>query len=133
MLSVLMVESGKGADTSWQAICEMRGYVTFYAADGKAALGFLQGNDIDVVVADRKMADMSGCDLCYHLRKDRRLAELVFILVSDAPSPPAFIYCDAILHKPVAASVLASEIDRIVAERHMNGRQKAARVAGLRY
>jgi CheY-like chemotaxis protein len=79
------------------------------------------------------MPDMSGCDLCYSLRNDRRLAEVVFILVSDDPSPPAFLYCDAILHKPVAASTLISEIDRIVAERDVNGRRKAARVAGLRY
>jgi len=133
VLSVLMVDDEKGAAASWQAMCEMRGYATFSAADGKAALGILRANEVDVVVADRKMPDMSGCDLCYSLRNDRRLAEVVFILVSDDPSPPAFLYCDAILHKPVAASMLISEIDRIVAERDVNGRRKAARVAGLRY
>ncbi|WP_250866687.1 response regulator [Caballeronia sp. INSB1] len=133
MISVLVVEDEEGVYSSWRSVCEMRGYATFSAANGGSALGVMRSTEVDVVVADRKLQDMSGCDLCYYVRNDRRLAELVFILVSGDPSPPVFLYCDAILHKPVAASTLVAEIDRIVSERHINGRRQAARVAGLRY
>jgi hypothetical protein len=37
---------------------------------------------------------MSGSALCSHIRSVPRLAELVFILVSAEPSPPAFVRYD---------------------------------------
>ena len=132
MLSVLLVDDEYDTLLSWQAMCDAQGYYTLVASDGKAALDVLRGGAVDVVVADSKMPEMSGCELCYHMRQNPGLAEVVFILVSAAPSPPAFLYYDAFLRKPLAASELTVEIDRIVVERNLHGRSKAARVAGLR-
>jgi len=133
VLSVLFVINEYETLASLRVICEEKNYVAYIAHEGRAALDLLRREAIDVIVADRKTSGMSGCELCYHLRKDRRLAESVFILVSDEPSPPAFLYYDAFLNKPLSPAQLTSEIDRITIERRVNGRSKAARVAGLKF
>ena len=77
-----------------------------------------------IVVADWRMPVMSGSVLCYHVRNEQSLAEIVFILVSGEPSPPAFVYYDGFLRKPLDPSELLSAMDRLLLERAADGRRR---------
>ncbi|SKC99672.1 Response regulator receiver domain-containing protein [Burkholderia sp. CF099] len=95
MPTVLLVDDDVETLDAWQGVCEAHGYATCLAEDGRTALDMLRERDVDVVVADWRMPVMSGSVLCHHVRHEQNLAEIVFILVSGEPSPPAFVYYDA--------------------------------------
>jgi hypothetical protein len=62
--------------------------------------------------------------LCHHVRNEQNLAEIVFILVSGEPSPPAFVYYDGFLRKPLDPTDLLSAMDRLLLERAADGRRR---------
>ncbi|MEM5338546.1 response regulator [Paraburkholderia azotifigens] len=124
MPTVLLVDDDVETLDAWQGVCEAHGYDTCMAADGRAALDLLRERDVDIVVADWRMPVMSGSVLCYHVRNEQSLAEVVFILVSGEPSPPAFVYYDGFLRKPLDPSELLSAMDRLLLERAADGRRR---------
>ncbi|MBN3753214.1 response regulator [Paraburkholderia sp. Tr-20389] len=132
MPTVLLVDDDVETLDAWQCVCESHGYDTCMAEDGRAALDLLRKRDVDIVVADWRMPVMSGSVLCYHVRNEQSLAEIVFILVSGEPSPPAFVYYDGFLRKPLDPSELLSAMDRLLLERSADGRRKRPRSGASR-
>ncbi len=124
MPTVLLVDDDAGTLDAWQTVCEAHGYQTCLAQDGRAALDLLHEREVDIVVADWRMPVMSGSVLCYHVRNEQNLADIVFILVSGEPSPPAFVYYDGFLRKPLDPSDLLSAMDRLLQERAADGRRR---------
>jgi CheY-like chemotaxis protein len=124
MPTVLLVDDDVETLDAWQGVCEAHGYATCLAEDGRAALDMLRERDVDVVVADWRMPVMSGSVLCHHVRNEQNLAEIVFILVSGEPSPPAFVYYDGFLRKPLDPTDLLSAMDRLLLERAADGRRR---------
>lgn len=60
-----------------------RGYRVTCVRDGKEALAKLQpGHDVDLVLLDLMMPNMSGFEVCEHIRKQHSSAELPVIVVS---------------------------------------------------
>jgi CheY-like chemotaxis protein len=123
MPTVLLVDDDAETLDAWQSVCETHGYETWLAEDGRVALDLLHRKDVDVVVADWRMPVMSGSVLCHHVRNEGNLAGIVFILVSGEPSPPAFVYYDGFLRKPLAPSDLLSAMERLLLERAADGRR----------
>ncbi|ACC75671.1 response regulator [Paraburkholderia phymatum] len=124
MPTVLLVDDDVETLDAWQGVCESHGYDTCMAEDGRAALDLLHKREVDIVVADWRMPVMSGSVLCHHVRNERDLAEIVFILVSGEPSPPAFVYYDGFLRKPLDPSELLTAMDRLLLERAADGRRR---------
>lgn len=124
MPTVLLVDDDVETLDAWQGVCEAHGYATCLAEDGRVALDMLRERDVDVVVADWRMPVMSGSVLCHHVRHEQNLAEIVFILVSGEPSPPAFVYYDGFLRKPLDPTDLLSAMDRLLLERAADGRPR---------
>ncbi|MBP0590818.1 response regulator [Paraburkholderia sp. LEh10] len=124
MPMVLLVDDDVETLEAWQSVCEANGYETCLAQDGRAALEVLRARDVDIVVADWRMPVMSGSVLCYHVRNEPRLVDIVFILVSGEPSPPAFVYYDGFLRKPLDPSDLLSAMSRLLLERKADGRHR---------
>ncbi|AXF03476.1 MULTISPECIES: response regulator [Paraburkholderia] len=124
MPTVLLVDDDVETLDAWQGVCEAHGYATCLAEDGRTALDMLRERDVDVVVADWRMPVMSGSVLCHHVRHEQNLAEIVFILVSGEPSPPAFVYYDGFLRKPLDPTDLLSAMDRLLLERAADGRRR---------
>ncbi|WP_109482600.1 response regulator [Paraburkholderia sp. C35] len=132
MPTVLLVDDDVDTLDAWQCVCEAHGYETCLAADGRAALDMLRQRDVDIVVADWRMPVMSGSVLCYHVRNETSLAEIVFILVSGEPSPPAFVYYDGFLRKPLDPTDLLSAMERLLLERAADGRHRKGASAAPR-
>lgn len=126
MTSVLLVDDDLEALAAWRAICSADGFEVRSATDGRTALnGFLEA-PVDVVVADWRMPEMSGSELCHRLRTLPGVADVTFILVSGEPSPPAFVSYDGFLRKPVDPQLLLTTMHRLLDD-HVTHRQQSNR------
>jgi two-component system, OmpR family, response regulator ChvI len=123
MASVLLVDDDPETLAAWSASCTAEGFEVRIAGDGQSALAMFIESPADIVVADWRMPVMSGSELCHRLRNLPGLADVVFILVSGEPSPPAFISYDGFLRKPVDGAMLLATMRRLLADhvthRHM--------------
>jgi CheY-like chemotaxis protein len=116
MTSVLLVDDDAEALAAWAANCAADGFEVRIASDGQSALAMFIESPVDVVVADWRMPVMSGSELCHRLRTLPGLADVVFILVSGEPSPPAFVSYDGFLRKPVDGQTLLATMRRLLAD-----------------
>lgn len=62
---------------------EQEGYSVFGAGGGLEAIRLLENQPIDLVILDWSLSDMSGDELCRHIRKDYTLTELPILLLSE--------------------------------------------------
>jgi DNA-binding response OmpR family regulator len=67
-LRVLVVEDDEAIAGLLRILLTQAGYGVVSAATGRAALAQVDGNAIDLVLLDLMLPDMSGLDLCHHLR-----------------------------------------------------------------
>lgn len=121
MASVLLVDDDAEALAAWSASCIADGFEVRVASEGKSALAMFIDSPADIVVADWRMPVMSGSELCHRLRNLPGLANVVFILVSGEPSPPAFINYDGFLRKPVDGALLLTTMRRLLADHVTHG------------
>lgn len=64
---------------------EQEGYSVFGASGGLEAIRLLEDQPIDLVILDWALAEMSGDELCRHIRKDYTLTELPILMLSERP------------------------------------------------
>lgn len=122
MASVLLVDDDAEVLAAWGAICAADGFEVRSASNGQSALNAFIESPVDVVVADWRMPQMSGSELCHRLRTLPGLADVTFILISGEPTPPAFVSYDGFLRKPVEGKVLLDTMHRLLAE-HVTHRE----------
>jgi CheY-like chemotaxis protein len=75
------------------------GYETISAKDGLEALKIAFENEIDAVVADAIMPNMSGFDLCRMMRQNPQFEKIPFVLLSGLENSADGIAADAYLLK----------------------------------
>ena len=63
---ILVVDDDSGSVEAAIEVLEREGYVLFAASGGREALNILAAENIDVVITDEKMPDLSGIDLLKH-------------------------------------------------------------------
>src|SRR5438477_2233231 len=80
---VLVVEDHEVERRAISTILKAEGYTVFVAEDADKALGYVEEN-IDVVLSDLNMGDVSGIDLLQHWKKRR--PETQFILLTGHSS-----------------------------------------------
>jgi CheY-like chemotaxis protein len=123
MTSVLLVDDDEETLAAWSASCAADGFEVRSARDGQSALAMFIEFPVDIVVADWRMPVMSGSELCHQLRTLPGLADVVFVLVSGEPSPPAFVSYDGFLRKPVDGQNLLATMRRLLTE-HATHRER---------
>ena len=94
------------------------------AADGCSALKILKDQNIDLLVSDISMPDMSGLELCRSIRKDIELSHIPIIIVSARVSVESKIQAmeagaDLYVEKPFDLEYLKSGIRNILEKREL--------------
>jgi len=85
MISALVVDSDPAMSTFITGICENTGSFKVHTAEsGEAAMVWLFTNDVDVIVSDYRMPEMTGIELLRSLR-DQNI-RIPFILFTDDDS-----------------------------------------------
>lgn len=96
------------------------------AEDGTAALRRLKMDRVDLVIADWNMPKMTGLDLLKAMRKDRRLRDVPFLMVTAVAQKDDIIEAirsgaDNYLLKPFTAKTLSEKIDQIFSHQREGG------------
>jgi len=101
----------------------LEGYENFTITEnGKSAWVKIREAPVDLVVADYELPDMSGLELLAAIRKDKRLKETLFLLISsevhqDYIARAAELHVDAYLLKPFSHQILANKVNTIFRSR----------------
>jgi len=85
------------------------------ARNGREALNKIQLENADLVISDQLMDDMTGTELLEALRKDPKMADIPFIMVSAVRDAPAIdsaldLGVDDYIAKPISMGLLQRKI-----------------------
>lgn len=112
MQTLLFIEDDSGIRTALRLALEDEGYRVIEAANGASGLVAFGAQDIDLILLDLRLPDMSGFDVCRELRS----ASLVPIIMVTAQTDTHDIVAgleagaDDYVTKPVVAKELAARI-----------------------
>ncbi len=87
--SILLADDEETQREILSLALQERGFRTVEAADGVQALAILRKEKVDVIVSDILMPHMDGYRLCYEVRRDERLKELPFIILTGTYITPS--------------------------------------------
>ena len=106
---ILVVDDDSASVEAVSEILEREGYDLLAASGGREALETLAAEDIDVVITDEKMPDLSGIDLLKHI-KDSYPYTQVIILTGygsiDSAVQATKAGADGYLEKPIQINIL---------------------------
>jgi len=83
---LLLVDDSFTTRALERSVLEVAGFDVVAVADGQEALSALEFEPFDVVVTDVTMPEMSGLELCNHIRGNERLRRLPVVLVTSLSS-----------------------------------------------
>lgn len=106
---ILVVDDDSASVEAVTEILEREGYDLFAASGGREALEILAAENLDVVITDEKMPDLSGIDLLKHI-KDNYPYTQVIILTGygsiDSAVEATKAGADGYLEKPIQLNIL---------------------------
>jgi DNA-binding response OmpR family regulator len=109
---VLLVEDDRSVRRYLEVTLQRSGYRVVTAGDGLEAMKLALTSDIDVVVTDAIMPNLSGQELARFLRSNSKVSHLPIILLTGQENKEAAAshenLIDAFLYKPVRAEELKS-------------------------
>jgi CheY-like chemotaxis protein len=79
---ILIVDDDRDTIAILTRQLESEGYECVSAASGAAALATLRATPVDVILLDVMMPEMTGLQVCEHLRADETLRQIPVILVT---------------------------------------------------
>jgi len=102
------------------------------AEDGAEALGRALAGRVDLIVAEQRLARVTGTDLCAILRSDPSTAEVATILVSSnsdcgTSADQTRLEADVVLSNPCDPNLLASAARELLETSHGAGRASSVR------
>ncbi len=80
--TILVIDRDPLTLTAVAAALHLVGYEVHCARDSEAALKAARGIQLDLVICDADLEDVSGFDLCREIRDERGLADVPVIFVS---------------------------------------------------
>jgi CheY-like chemotaxis protein len=115
---VLLVEDDRSVRRYLEVTLERSGYKVITAEDGLEAMKQALSAEIDVVVTDEIMPQLSGHELARFLRTNGKLAQVPIVLLTGQENRAAAAtdenLIDAFLYKPVKAVELRNCLARLV-------------------
>lgn len=89
------------------------------ADDGNAALGVLQAHQVDLIVSDWNMPNMTGLELLKRVRADERLKDIPFLMVTAEAQKENILQAvqakvSNYIVKPFTAATLSEKLAKII-------------------
>jgi CheY-like chemotaxis protein len=117
---VLLAEDDRALRRFLEVVLDRAGYKVIPAADGLEAMKLALSTQIDIVVTDAMMPNLSGHEFCRFLRNSQTLAHVPVILLSaleQRENNPHADDVDEFLPKPVSGDDLVACIQKLLARR----------------
>lgn len=117
-LTALVVDDEDGIRCLFAKTLRQAGMHVVEADSGKAALLLAQAAAPNLLITDIQMPELSGIDLCRHLRNNSTFKDLLIVVVSGAGGTELdeaiAAGCDAVLAKPCSPALLLATIQRLL-------------------
>ena len=117
---ILLAEDDRALRRFFEIVLDRAGYKVIPAADGLEAMKLALSTQVDVVVTDAMMPNLSGYEFCRFLRNSQTLAHLPVILLSALERKEDnhnAEQVDAFLAKPVSGEGLIACIEELLARK----------------
>jgi two-component system, OmpR family, response regulator len=113
--TVLVVEDDPALRKLVHSYLKALDFDTVLSSDGRSAMRELQKHEFDLVCMDLMLPEVSGYDLCEHIRKTLGLTNLPILIISARTLPEDRAYAEevgatAYLPKPFSRSDFAMQI-----------------------
>lgn len=128
MVKVLVVDDDPIARKLASELIELDGHQVWQVDSGEAAIEFVQGNDIQIMVLDVRMPGIDGLEVCRQLRADVKTSTIYVIMLSakdkiDERIEGLDVGADAYLTKPYDVEELKAQVrvaERTAIDRHLS-------------
>ena len=117
---VLLAEDDRALRRFLEVVLQRAGYKVIPAADGLEAMKIALSTEVDIVVTDAMMPNLSGHEFCRFLRNSQTLAHLPVVLLSALERKETnqdSDQVDAFLAKPVSGDSLIECIEALLAKK----------------
>ena len=116
MIKILVVDDEQKICEFVKAYLEKEGYEITLAHNGKYAIGKFEKEEFNIVILDRMLPDISGEDVCKHIRKKSEVPIIMLTAkIEDEDRIEGFILgCDDYLCKPFNVRELALRVKAIL-------------------
>jgi DNA-binding response OmpR family regulator len=123
-----LAEDDKALRRFLEVVLNRAGYKVLAASDGLEAMKIALTTQIDIVVTDAMMPNLSGHEFCRFLRNSQTLSHLPVILLSalEQTANPKSEFVDAFLPKPVSAENLIECIENLLARNKLKERDSSS-------
>jgi len=115
---VLLVEDDRSLRRYFEVTLQRAGYEVIAAGDGLEAMKLALSSDVNVVVTDAIMPQLSGQQLAALLRGNDRLSKIPIVLLTGQENKSAVSALngpiDAFLYKPVRADELTNCLSKLL-------------------
>jgi serine phosphatase RsbU (regulator of sigma subunit) len=122
---ILVVDDQPDAVELTGTILEHHGFEVLRAYGGKEAIEVLDAGPVDVVLLDVSMPDVSGLDVCRHIKTDPRLSHIPVVMISAIKTEVKDIAlgldigADEYIVKPVEHAELLARVRSMLRIKHM--------------
>jgi len=117
---ILCVDDEPAGLIARRLVLSTAGYAVLTAASGAIALRLLTCNQVDLVVTDHLLPDLSGVDLISSMKQLKPDVPII-LLTGLVDPPPGFEKADMLLTKGITPPEFLAEIERLLSQRWPNG------------
>ena len=116
---ILVVEDDQAVGRQIEGLLDRAGYDVHVANTGGSGLAFASDHNVDLVILDLVLPDMTGYEVCKELREQYHPWILPVLMLTALNQPKDKLLgfhhgADAYLMKPVASSELLSAIEALL-------------------
>ena len=81
-IRVLVIDDNEAHAEGLAELLNLAGFESYHALTGNEGVDLAQVLDIDAILLDMNLTDMTGYDVCHELRKDPRTANIAIVFWS---------------------------------------------------
>jgi adenylate cyclase len=128
--TILVVEDSKVVRTTIQRMLNSMGHTVHAAEDGYKGLALLREHDVDIVLLDIMMPEITGFEVLEIIRRDRGLRHIPVIVISNLTDVDSVVRCmklgaDDYLFKPFDSVILKTRINTCLENKRLHDQEKA--------
>ncbi len=113
---ILCVDDDPTALTVRRLLLSIAGYEVLTAESGETALQLFNGNQVDLVLTDHLLPDISGAALSFQMKRLKPEVAVV-LLTASAEFPPGYDHADLLLNKGLTPEDFLAKIAGLVSAR----------------